>query len=187
MNSFRYAFSAIEEISRVHGRGRAHARARDWGEPAIYTVVHAVLLAPLPYPDADRIMSLQSDNVSENLINQGFAPAGFRELEKQVTTFKYLAASRYNYDNLTGVEKPTSLTGSLVTQDYFRVLGESALIGRTFSREDAAANASRTVILSYPLWQKQFGGRREIVGETIMLDDVPHEVMVVTARLQGTF
>ena len=182
MNSFRYAFRQLRKAPGFTAVAVLTLALGIGVNTAIYTVVHAVLLAPLPYPDADRIMSLQSDNVSENLINQGFAPAGFRELEKQATTFKYLAASRYNYDNLTGVEKPTSLTGSLVTQDYFRVLGESALIGRTFTREDAAANASRTVILSYPLWQKQFGGRREIVGETITLDDVPHEVIGVMPR-----
>jgi putative ABC transport system permease protein len=149
---------------------------------AIFTVVHAVMLEPLPYPEADRIVSLQSDNLSENLTNLPFAPAGFRELEKQATSFEGLAASRYNYDNLTGVEEPTSLTGGLVTQDYFRVLGERPLIGRTFTREDADANAGPTVILSYPLWQKYFGGRREIVGETITLDDVPHEVIGVMPR-----
>jgi predicted permease len=149
---------------------------------AIFTVVHAVLLAPLPFPDADRIMAVQSRNLQENLTAQGFAPAGFRDVEKQVTSFESIAASRYNYDNLTRVEKPTSLTGSLVTQDYFRVLGERALIGRTFTREDAAANAKPTVVLSYDLWQKQFGGRRELVGEFITLDDVPHEVIGVMPR-----
>ena len=98
---------------------------------AIFTVVDAVLLAPLPYPGADRIVALRADNLSENLKNQAFAPAGFRELEKEATSFEYLAASRYNYDNLTGIEKPTSLTAGLVTQNFFRVLGQRALLGRT--------------------------------------------------------
>lgn len=182
MGDFRYAFRQLRKSPGFTFVAVLTLALGIGVNTAIYTVVHALLLAPLPYPDADRIMSLQSDNVSENLINQGFAPAGFRELEKQATTFKYLAASRYNYDNLTGVEKPTSLTGGFVTQNYFRVLGESALIGRTFMREDAAGNASRTVILSYPLWQKQFGGRREIIGETITLDDLPHEVIGVMPR-----
>lgn len=149
---------------------------------AIFTVVHAVLLAPLPYPDAERVVAVQSRNLQENLKGNAFAPAGFRDVEKQVTSFESIAAFRYNYDNLTGVEKPTSLTGSLVTQDYFRVLGEKALIGRTFTREDAAANAKASVVLSYDLWQKQFGGRREIVGENITLNDVPHEVIGVMPR-----
>ncbi|MBA2623234.1 MAG: ABC transporter permease [Chthoniobacterales bacterium] len=149
---------------------------------AIFTVVHAVLLAPLPYPGADRIVAVQSRNLQQDLKELGFAPAGFRDVEKQLTSFESIAATRYNYDNLTGIEKPTSLTGSLVTQDYFKVLGEQPLLGRTFTREDAAAGAKPSAVLSYELWQKQFGGRREIVGEGITLNDVPHEVIGIMPR-----
>ena len=166
MNNLRYAvrqlrkspgFTFVAVLTLALGIG---------ANTAIFTVVHAVLVAPLPYPDADRIVAVESRNLQENLKGEGFAPAGFRDVEKQVTSFESIAASRYNYDNLTGVEKPTSLTGSLVTQDYFKVLGEKALIGRTFTREDAAANAKPSAVLSYDLWQKQFGGRRDLVGET---------------------
>ncbi|MDQ3120313.1 MAG: ABC transporter permease, partial [Verrucomicrobiota bacterium] len=149
---------------------------------AIFTVVHAVLLAPLPYPGADHIVAVQSRNLQQDLKELGFAPAGFRDVEKQLTSFESIAATRYNYDNLTGIEKPTSLTGSLVTQDYFKVLGEQPLLGRTFTREDAAAGAKPSAVLSYELWQKQFGGRREIVGEGITLNDVPHEVIGIMPR-----
>jgi putative ABC transport system permease protein len=149
---------------------------------AIFTVVNAVLLQPLPFPDADRLVAVQSRNFQENLKSLGFAPAGFRDVEKQVTSFESIAAFRYNYDNLTGVEKPTSLTGSLVTQDYFKVLGEKALIGRTFTREDAAANAKPSAVLSYDLWQKQFGGKNDLVGTSITLNDVPHEVIGIMPR-----
>ena len=149
---------------------------------AIFTVVNAVLLSPLPYPDADRLVMVQSHNFQENLKGLGFAPAGFRDVEKQVTSFDGIAAGRYNYDNITGIEKPTSLSGNLITQDYFKVLGEQPLIGRTFTPEDAAANAKSTVVLSYDLWQKQFGGRREVVGQSITLNDVPTEVIGVMPR-----
>jgi putative ABC transport system permease protein len=182
MADFRYAFRQLRKSPGFTFVAVLTLALGIGANTAIFTVVHAVMLAPLPYPEADRIVSLQADSLSENLINQGFAPAGFRELEKQATSFEYLAASRYNYDNLTGVDEPTSLTGGLVTQDYFRVLGERPLIGRTFTHEDAAANAGPTVILSYPLWQKQFGGRPEIVGTTITLDDVPHQVIGVMPR-----
>jgi putative ABC transport system permease protein len=182
MNNLRYAvrqlrkspgFTFVAVLTLALGIG---------ANTAIFTVVHAVLLSPLPFPEANRLVAVTSRNLQENLKNLGFAPAGFRDVEKQVTSFESIAAHRYNYDNLTRVEKPTSLTGSLVTQDYFRVLGEKALIGRTFTREDAAANAKPTVLLSYDFWQKQFGGRRELVGETITLDDVPHEVIGVMPR-----
>ncbi len=182
MNNLRYAlrqlrkspgFTLVAVLTLALGIG---------ANTAIFTVVHAVLLAPLPYPDSDRLFMVQSRNLQENLKGLGFAPAGFREVEKQVTSFEAIAAGRYNYDNLTGIEKPTSLTGALVTQDYFKVLGEKPLIGRTFIREDANAGAKATVVLSHDLWQKRFGGRREMVGESVILDDVPHEVIGVMPR-----
>jgi len=182
MNNLRYAvrqlrkspgFTFVAVLTLALGIG---------ANTAIFTVVNAVLLAPLPYPDSDRLVMVQSRNFQENLNGLGFAPAGFRDVEKQVTSFDGIAAGRYNYDNLTGIEKPTSLTGSLVTQDYFKVLGEKPLFGRTFLREDATAGAKASVILSYDLWQKQFGGRREIVGESVTLNDVPHEVIGVMPR-----
>jgi putative ABC transport system permease protein len=182
MNTLRYAvrqlrkspgFTFVAVLTLALGIG---------ANTAIFTVVNAVLLSPLPFPDADRLVMVQSRNFQENLKGLGFAPAGFRDFEKQVTSFDAVAAFRYNYDNLTGVEKPTSLTGTLVTQDYFKVLGEKALVGRTFTREDAAANAKPTAILSYDLWQKQFGGRSDLVGSSITLNDVPHEVIGIMPR-----
>src|SRR2546423_6637695 len=182
MNTLRYAvrqlrkspgFTFVAVLTLALGIG---------ANTAIFTVVNAVLLSPLPYPDADRVVMVNSRNFQENLKDLGFAPASFRDVEKQVASFEGIAATRYNYDNLTGVEKPTSLTGSLVTQDYFKVLGERPLLGRTFTKEDAAANAKATVVLSHDLWQKQFGGRREIVGESVTLNDVPHEVIGVMPR-----
>jgi putative ABC transport system permease protein len=182
MNTLRYAvrqlrkspgFTFVAVLTLALGIG---------ANTAIFTVVNAVLLSPLPYPDPDRLFMVQSRNLQENLKGLGFAPAGFREFEKQVTSFEALGAGRYNYDNITGVEKPTSLSSGLVTQDYFKVLGERPLIGRTFTHNDAAAGAKSTVLLSYDFWQKQFGGRREIVGESITLNDVPTEVIGVMPR-----
>jgi len=182
MNTLRYAvrqlrkspgFTFVAVLTLALGIG---------ANTAIFTVVNAVLLSPLPYPDSDRLVMVQSRNFQENLKGLGFAPAGFRDVEKQVASFDGIAAGRYNYDNLTGIEKPTSLTSSLVTQDYFKVLGEKALLGRTFTREDANAGAKASVIFSYDLWQKQFGGRNDIVGQFVTIDDAPHEVIGVMPR-----
>lgn len=182
MNTLRYAFRQLRKSPGFTFVAVLTLALGIGANTAIFTVVNAVLLSPLPYPDSDRLVMVQSRNFQENLKGLGFAPAGFRDVEKQVTSFDGIAAGRYNYDNLTGIEKPTSLTGSLVTQDYFKVLGEKPLLGRTFLRDDAAAGAKASVILSYDLWQKQFGGRRDIVGESVTLNDVPHEVIGVMPR-----
>ncbi|HVU24025.1 MAG TPA: ABC transporter permease [Opitutus sp.] len=149
---------------------------------AIFSVVHAVLLSPLPYAQPDRIVSILSRNRQQNLHGLGFAPAGFRDFEKQATSFAAIAASRYNYSNLTGIEKPVQLTDEIVTREFFDVLGVAPVLGRTFARHDAAAGAPPTVVLGYALWQSQFAGRADIVGRTILLDDVPHTVIGVMPR-----
>lgn len=146
---------------------------------AIFSVVYAVLLSPLPYPDADRLVAVHSRNQQQHLEGASFAPAGFRDFEKQARSFENVAAERYNYTNLTRIEKPTLLTDGVVTQDFFEVLGVKPLLGRTFLPEDAAAGAKPTVVLGYRLWQSQFSGRTNLIGETIMLDDVPHVVIGV--------
>jgi predicted permease len=181
MNNLSYAFRQLRKSPSFTFVAVLTLALGIGANTAIFTVVHAVLLSPLRYRESDRLVAVQSRNFQENLTGQPFAPAGFRAFEKQVTSFESIAASRYNYDNLTNVEKPTSLTASLVTQDYFRVLREKAFVGRTFTREDAAPNAKPTVVLSYDLWQKQFGGR-EIIGKNITVNDVPTEVLGVMPR-----
>jgi len=182
MNNLRYAFRQLRKSPGFTFVAVLILALGIGANTAIFTVVHAVLVAPLPYPGSERIVAVQSRNLQENLTREALAPAGFRELEKQATSFESIAASRYNYDNLTRVDKPTTVSGSLVTQDYFRVLSERALIGRTFRREDAAANAKPVVVLSYELWQKQYGGRADIIGEAITIADLPHEVVGVMPR-----
>jgi predicted permease len=149
---------------------------------AIFSVVHAVLLAPLPYADANRLVTVQSRNVAQNLTGQGLSPAGYREFEKQATSFEKIAATRYNYTNLTRIEKPVLLTDAMVTQDYFDVFGVKAFLGRTFLPEDAIPGAKRTVVLSHAVWQNRLGGRTSIIGDTIVLDDVPHTVIGVMPK-----
>ncbi|MEO5721365.1 MAG: ABC transporter permease [Chthoniobacterales bacterium] len=182
MNNLRYAFRQLRKSPAFTLVAVLTLALGIGANTAIFTVVHAVLLAPLPFPNATRVFGIESRNIGDSLKGLPLSPAGFREIEKQATSFEAVAATRYNYDNLTGLEKPTSLTSSLVTQNYFTVLGERALLGRTFANDDAAANARPSVILSYPVWQKQFGGRASIVGETVSINDEPTVVLGVMPR-----
>lgn len=146
---------------------------------AIFSVVSAVLFSPLRYPEANRLVSIQSRNQQQGLNRRPLAPAGFRELEREATSFESLAASRYNYTNLTRIEKPVLLTDELVTQKFFTVLGVQPLLGRTFLPADAAPGAKPTAVLGYRVWQSAFAGRPDIVGQSIMLDDAPYVVIGV--------
>ena len=179
MNDLRFAFRQLRKSRSFTVIAVLTLALGIGANTAIFSVVHAVLLAPLPYPNDHQLVTIQSRNVQRNLHNQGFAPAAFREFEKQATSFQHVAASRYNYVNLTRVEKPTQLTDSMVTHGYFDVLGVQPLIGRTFTAADAAGGAKPTVVLNYGLWQTQFGGRTSLIGEDIVLDDMPHTVIGV--------
>src|SRR5437762_1071177 len=107
MNNLRYAFRQLRKSPGFTFVAVLTLALGIGANTAIFTVVHAVLLSPLPYPDAERLVTVQSRNFQQNLKGFGFAPAGFRDLEKQATSFEAIAATRYNYDNLTGIEKPT--------------------------------------------------------------------------------
>lgn len=182
MNDLRFAFRQLRKSPGFTVVAILTLALGIGANTAIFSVVHAVLLAPLPFPQPEQLVTIQSRNVQQNVKGQGFAPAGFREFEKQVTTLESVAGGRYNYVNLTRIEKPTQLTDGIVTQRYFDVLGVKPLIGRTFRPEDAAGGAKPTVVLTYGLWQTHFGGRNGILGEDIMLDDVPHTVIGVMPR-----
>src|SRR2546423_13616294 len=122
MNTLRYAFRQLRKSPGFTFVAVLTLALGIGANTAIFTVVNAVLLSPLPYPDADRLVMVQSRNFQENLKGLGVAPAGFRDVEKQVTSFDGIAASRYNYDKLTRIEKTTLPTGRLRNQGFFKEL-----------------------------------------------------------------
>ena len=141
---------------------------------AIFSVVNAVLLKPLPYADADRIV-----NVHE-LFNGGRGNASvghFFDWKEQSQSFAAMAAWRQQTFNLTDGD-PTRLFGAQVTPDFFRTLYLKPALGRYFLPDET--DASRVTVLSYPTWQAQFSGDPNIVGKQITLNGAKHTVVGVT-------
>ncbi len=145
---------------------------------AIFTVVNAVLLKPLTYPDADRMVLFlrASALLASNLVN-------VRELhvyQRQTSVFQEVAA----YDiagpgfNLTG-DRPEQLHGIHVTEPYFRLYGAPVRLGRTFTPQEDLPNGGQVVILSYGLWQRRFGGDPSVIGRSLQLGNEPHTIVGV--------
>ena len=142
---------------------------------AIFTVVSAVLLRPLPYPAPDRLMMLWTYNPRQGYNKDVSAYPNFDDWRRQSASFEGMSAYFDANFTLTQAGDPAQIEGAIVTPGFFETLGVAPALGRTFG----AGEAARVAILSHGLWQTRFGGDPAIVGRTVMLNSVSHEVLGV--------
>ena len=145
----------------------------------IFSIVDAVLLQPPPFPDADRLVTLwQTDPDTGEPV--GVAPADFVDWRDRAKVFDHLAAiDRWSFD-FTGAGEPEVLYGSLVTEDFFKVLGIEAAHGRVLLPSDFG-KGRRVVVLTDQFWRRRFGADRDVLGQSLVLDGEPHTVVGVLA------
>jgi predicted permease len=148
---------------------------------AAFTLTDHVLVRPLPFPHADRLVRLWQSQRGR-FLDMELSPANFRDWQRLSQSFEGMAAFHGLSVNLVGGGEPERLEGTAVTAAFLDVLGVPPLLGRGFHAEDDREGAAGVVVLSYPLWQARFGGDPQIVGRTVLLDDVPHEVVGVMPR-----
>ncbi len=170
----RPAFTAIAVITLALGIG---------ANTAIFSVVHGVLLQPLPYPDSDRLVALRQANAPAQPDAQ-VAPGNFLEWQKQSTAFSSLAAYRTVSYNLTGDGNPERLLAGRVSFGLFKLLGAQPLLGRDFVADDDQPGHEKVVIISEGLWRRRFGADANVLGKTLKLDG---EDFVVVGVMPAAF
>ncbi len=148
---------------------------------AIFSVVDAVLLKPLGYPDPDRIVEFFLDFPQGS--TRAAAVPDFHLWREQTQAFQSVSA--FDFDpqivNLTdGV--PQQLHGLHVTADYFRLFGASLVLGRTFTSKEDSPNAGRVAVISYSMWKRRYGGDTSIVSRAISLGNEPVTIVGVTSQ-----
>jgi putative ABC transport system permease protein len=139
---------------------------------AIFSVVNAVLLASLPYRDADRLATVwevrrERDPRGQNVINM----ANFFDWKEQNNVFEDMAAFFDTRSNLTGDGEPEEIPGQMATPNLFSLLGANAMLGRTFTPDDGKPDRPRVVVISHGLWQRRFGSDPSIIGRKLMLNN----------------
>jgi len=199
----RLAFGGVQQVREAHRERRGFARlemlARDarYGLAAIgrapgfsavvigvlalgiganlamFSVLDAVLLKPLPFPEPDRIVRIW-DAPRPGALNATSTP-DFLDWKRLGTVFEALSAERPASAALNSRSDPAKISGKLVTSDYFRVFGSRAALGRTFLEDDH----SRTVVLSHGAWRNRFASDPQILQRPVMLDGEPHQVIGV--------
>jgi putative ABC transport system permease protein len=144
---------------------------------AIFSVVNAVLLRPLPFPQAERVVRLWQSHQPTNRPRFSVTYPDFQDWRQQNQAFTHLAAYREDGFNLQAGAAARRVNGARVTMDFFNVLGVQPVQGRAFSAQEDAPGGERTVILSYALWQQSFGGDAQLVGRQIKADGQSHTVV----------
>ena len=134
---------------------------------AIFSVVYAALLRPLPYPGADRLVDLTEMRAGQR---GTVSPPNFTDWRDQATTVAAMAAWHPSSSALTADGRSQQIEGAAVTAGYFDVLGLRPILGRTFSPAETVAGGPRAVVIGEGLWRRRFGGDSSLVGRTIRLD-----------------
>ncbi len=151
------------------------------GITAMFSAVDAVLIRPLPYADADRLVMIWLDMSKEN--RSGFmpTPAEWLEWRRHNTVFTDIALTQPGDATLSGDSEPEQVPARKASWNLWSVLGVKPLIGRVFTEEEDEKGV-RVAVISHGLWQRRYGGSPDIVGRKITINDNPYEVIGVMPR-----
>jgi putative ABC transport system permease protein len=144
---------------------------------AIFSVVYAVLLKPLPFARSGELFTVFQSQRTDGVRATGWSFANFRDLREHNRVFSEMAGTQQHQLTLTGRGEPTVVNTSVVTPELFALFGQSALAGRVFGSDDGKAGAAPVAILSEDLWRRAFGADPAIVGSSIDLDKRPFTIV----------
>ena len=146
---------------------------------AIFSVVDAVLLRALPYPEPDRLVMVWEKRPAEGVLTNVVSPADFLDWQRRQAPFEHIAAIVETGVTLTGTGDPVQLDAGAVSAAFFDVLRIRPALGRTFRSGDDTYGTHRVVVLSHGLWSRRFGADPAVVGRTIILNGNPWEIIGV--------
>jgi putative ABC transport system permease protein len=144
---------------------------------AIFSVVNAVLLRPMTFPDAGRIVLIQTTGQQGR--GGAGSPAKFQHIREQPDVVREVSAYNTGVVNYTGGSFPEQLRSARVSREFFSLFGTRVLMGRTFNENEDRPDGERAVVLSHPTWTRRFESDPNIVGKTISLSGVPHTIVGV--------
>ena len=146
---------------------------------ALFSVVNAMLIQPLPYPDADRLLVIWEHNLPRNRPRNVVNVVNFQGWRDRTQSFEGMGALQQNRVTLTGSGEPIELSTMVVTANLLDVLGASPMLGRAFVPGEDQATSQRTMLLSHGLWVRQFGGDASVLGTNVTVNGEPAVVIGV--------
>jgi predicted permease len=146
---------------------------------AIFSIISAVLIRPLPYREPDQLVTVCQQNLSRGYSQVTVTPASLQSWREQNSVFTELGGEIFASFNVTGLERPQHINAAATTPNFFAIFGVAPLLGRTFVPEDKAGGEHRVAVLSYKFWRSTFAGDRQIIGRPITLGGVTYTVVGV--------
>ena len=165
------AFTLVAVLSLALGIG---------ANTAIFSLVNAVLFKPLPFREAERLVMLWENQTLIGASGDNVTPANYVDWKTQNQVLEDVAALTWQSFNLTGDGEPERISAYGATANFFPLLGVEPALGRNFLPEEDVLGAGKVVILSHGLWQRRYGGERDIVGRDILLNGEKYTVVGVT-------
>jgi putative ABC transport system permease protein len=146
---------------------------------AIFSMVHAILLQPLPFPNSGRLVMVWETDPNREVARGVVAPAELLDWRQQAHSFESLGAWRTWFYNLSGGTEPEQVWGMTITPNFFHVLEVSPSLGRSFLPSEGAPGHEQEVILSHGLWLRRFGGDAGVLGRSLTIDQKPYTIVGV--------
>ena len=143
----------------------------------LYSIFDRLILNPVAIPEPGRVVALWAVNNERNFVAPAISWPRFEEIRREATSFSALADSAFDSHTLTGNGEPEQTSSLRVTANFFATLGLAPARGRDFRADEDQPNGPAVAILAHEYWQTRFGGRDAVIGETIMLNGRPHEVI----------
>ena len=146
---------------------------------AIFSVIHGILLKPLPFPDSDRLVGVWQTAPGLNLPRMNASPATYYTYREENKTFEDIGLWRRESASITGVAEPEQVRVISVTEGFLPILGVRPALGRWFSRQDDSPGAQQTVILMHGYWERRFGRNASVVGQRLLVDGRARDIIGV--------
>jgi putative ABC transport system permease protein len=152
---------------------------------AIFSVINAVLLRPLPFADPGTLVMIWETNPQKTRDRNVVSPGDYLDWRAQSSSFTDMGTYVDWRGNLTGVDQPVELAISIATASFFTVLGVPPELGRVYTPEEDVPNGPSVVVLSHGLWQRRFGGRADVIGERLEINGRPSTIVGVMPERFG--
>jgi putative ABC transport system permease protein len=149
---------------------------------AIFSVVNAVLIRPLPYSDPGRIAMVYHVPPQKSVPGSkifAVSPANYLDWQKQSNVFDAMSIFHFTTMTLTGRDQPEAVQGLVVSSEFFQVLGVTPMKGRAFTSEEDTSGHGNVVVLSYPFWQSHFGADPTVIGKNLTFNGLPYSIIGV--------